>query len=103
MTIKKSETLKSLEKLMGGPLTFQDLLHATRMSEELSQTQLGQKVGVSRSKICDFEKGRRKPTLILAAKMAKALRSSEALFVSKLIEDQLRESKLKLKVKIEAA
>lgn len=102
-TRKKSSAIKELEKIRGGSLTFSDLLYSVRTTEEMSQVDLAKKAGTSKAKICDYEKGRRIPTLEIAAKMAKALGHSEALFVSKLIEEQLEEANLKLKVKIEAA
>ena len=104
MTIrKKSKAIKELEKVRGGPLTFKDLLHSTRLSEEVTQVELAEMVGTSKSKICDFEKGRRVPSLEMAAEIAEALGSSKALFVAKLIEDQIKEANLKLKIKIEAS
>ena len=61
------------------------------------------KVGISRAKLCDIEKGRRVVSLSVAAKLAQALGYPVTLFVSKCIEDQLKAEKLKLKVHIEAA
>ena len=40
---------------------------------------------------------------LMAANLAEALGHSKALFVAKLIEDQIKEANLKLKIKIEAA
>jgi len=102
-TRKKSNALKELDKIRKGPLVFKDLLHSIRTTEEISQVELAKSVGTSKAKICDFEKGRRIPSLELAAKLAKALGHSEALFVAKIIEEQLQEANLKLKVKVEAA
>ena len=102
-TKKKSDAIKELEKIRKGPLDFKDLLHSLRTTEEISQVELAEKSGTTKAKICDFEKGRRVPTLELAAKLAKALGHSEALFVSKLIEEQIKDANLKLNIKIEAA
>ncbi len=102
-TKKKSQAIKQLEKIRKGPLKFQDLLHSVRITEEITQQELAEMIGSSKAKICDFEKGRRKPSMQLAAEMADALGHSRALFVAKLIEDQLEEADLKLKIKIEAA
>ncbi len=103
ITKKKSLAIRELEKIRKKPLSFNDMLSSLRGTEEMTQAHLAKKAGTTKAKICDFEKGRRKPTLILAAKLAKALGHSEALFVSKLIEEQVAEAKLKLKVTIEAA
>lgn len=103
MTTRKSIAIKSLEKIRKTPMSFGDLLFSCRSTEEMSQVELAKTTGTTKAKICDFEKGRRVPTLEMAAKFAKALGHSEALFVSKIIEEQLKEANLKLKVKIEAA
>lgn len=102
-TRKKSSAIKSIEKIRKAPMNFGDLLYSCRSTEEMSQVQLAEATGTTKAKVCDFEKGRRVPTLEMAAKFAKALGHSEALFVSKIIEEQLKEANLKLKVKIEAA
>ena len=103
MSTKKSKAVKELEKIRKGPLKFKDLLLSLRSTEEMSQVDLAKKVKTTKTRICDFEKGRRLPSLELAAKLARALGHSEALFVSKIIEEQIKGAKLKLKVKIEAA
>ena len=102
-TRKKSNAIKELEKIRKAPLGFKDLLRSIRTTEEISQVELAELVGTSKAKICDFEKGRRVPSLELGAKLAKALGHSEALFVSKLIEEQIKDAKLKLKIRVEAA
>jgi transcriptional regulator with XRE-family HTH domain len=102
-TRKKNNSIKKLDKIRSKPLVFSELLHSIRTTEEMSQVDLAEACGTSKAKICDFEKGRRLPTLELGAKFAKALGHSEALFVAKLIEEQIREANLDLKVSIEAA
>jgi transcriptional regulator with XRE-family HTH domain len=103
MTIKKkSKAIQELEAIRKSPLFFKDLLNSIRVTEEMTQTELAELSGTSKAKVCDFEKGRRTPTLELAAKMAKALGHSEVLFVSKLIQEQIENANLKLKVSIEA-
>lgn len=102
-TRKKSNAIKELERIRKGRLSFKDFLYSLRTTEEMSQVELAEKTGTSKAKICDFEKGRRLPTLELGAKLAKALGHSQALFVSKLIEEQIKSANLKLKVSVEAA
>jgi transcriptional regulator with XRE-family HTH domain len=102
-TRKKGNAISALNKIRKAPLTFNQLLHSVRSTEEMSQVELAEKCGTTKAKICDYEKGRRVPSFELAAKLAKVLGHSEALFVSKVIEDQLRLAKLDLKIKIEAA
>jgi len=100
---KKSNAIKQIEKIRKGQMFFKDLLYAVRTTAEVSQVDLAEMSGTSKAKICDFEKGRRVPTLEQAAKLAKSLGHSEAVFVAKLIEDQLKEANLKLKIEIEVA
>lgn len=100
---KMSKTVKELEKLRGGPLLFKNMLYSLRTSEGMSQVELANLSGTTKSKICDFEKGRRSPTLELAAKLAVALGHSEALFVKKILEEQIKDADLNLKIKVEAA
>ncbi len=102
-TRNKSKAVKELDKIRKKPLGFKELLYAVRTTEEFSQVELADEAGTTKAKICDFEKGRRLPTLELGAKLAKALGHSEALFVAKLIEEQLKAAKLKLVIKVEAA
>lgn len=101
MSNKRAVT--ELEKIRKGPMGFKDLLHSLRTTEEVTQVELAQKAGTTKAKICDFEKGRRVPSLELAAGLARALGHSEALFVAKIIEEQIEEANLKLKIKVEAA
>ena len=104
MTTKiKSNAIKQLNNLRKAPLNFKDLLYSVRTTEQMSQVELADLAGTTKAKICDFEKGRRTPTLELCGKIAKALGHSEALFVSKLIEEQIKKANLKLKIKVEAA
>ncbi|MCY4643250.1 MAG: helix-turn-helix transcriptional regulator [Bacteriovoracales bacterium] len=102
-TRKKSRAIKDLEKIRKRPLTFGDLLYATRTTAEMTQLELATKSGTSKAKICDFEKGRRIPTLELAVRLAQALGHSEALFLSKIIAEQVNNTGLNFKVEIKAA
>ena len=62
MTTKRRYGTKELEKDFG-PVTFAKLLHTYRFTEELTQNELGKKIGgLSRGIICDYENGRRIPS-----------------------------------------
>ena len=102
-TRKKSSAVRELEKMRGKSLSFGDLLYAVRTTSEMGQVELAAKVGTTKAKICDFEKERRVPTLELAARIAKALGHSEALFVSKIIEKQISDSNLRLEIEVKVA
>lgn len=99
MTIIKFGT-KELEKSRG-PVTFAKLLHTYRMAEELSQDELGQKLGgLSRGIICDYEKGRRIPTPEKAADITKTLGEIESYWVQVALQDYMREHNLDFEVKL---
>lgn len=104
MSIKnKSETRKIFEKLRGGPLTFGRLIESLRLCDEISQVELAKKMNVSKSQICDIEKGRRLVSAERAAAFAKAMGYSVQQFVATAIEDQLRQAGLKFTVDLKAA
>ena len=103
MSTKSRDAMEFLEELTGGPLTFGEALIAVRDREGVTQAELARKAGVTRSTICDLEKGRTFPSPELAAKYARLLNHSEAQFVRLAFQDQIRKAGLQLRVFIEAA
>lgn len=59
ITKKKSAAHKFMEEVTGGPLTLSGLLHAIRVGEEMSQAEFALRLGISKSRVCDIEKGRK--------------------------------------------
>jgi DNA-binding XRE family transcriptional regulator len=94
---------EALKELTGGPLTFAKALWSVRTSDGVTQTQLAKLAGVTKATICDLEKGRRIPSVELAAKYAKILGYSESQFVRLALQDQIRRAGMKYKVALEAA
>jgi transcriptional regulator with XRE-family HTH domain len=105
MTIKKkkSDAMKFLEKLNGGPLTFGSMIESIRQCDEISQVDLAKRMSLSRAYLCDIEKGRRPVSPERAAEFAKVLGYSVAQFVATAIGDQLRHAGLKFTVDLKAA
>ena len=101
--LKKSPAMKLLEEAYGGPLTLGGLLQAIREGEEMSQELFARTLGISRSHLCDIEKGRKVVSISRAARFAKSLGYSETQFVRLAVQGQVKDAGLKLKVKIEAA
>lgn len=98
--ITKKYGVKDLEKELG-PITFAKLIHTYRLTENLTQDELGQKLGgLSRGVVCDYEKGRRVPTPEKAAEIANALGEIEHYWVQVAIQDYLREHDLDYEVKL---
>ena len=100
---KKSDAMKLLEKIAGGPLTLGRAIEAVRKSEELSQDDCAKKLGISKSHLCDVEKGRKTVSPERAAKWAKVLRYPESVLVKLAIQGELDAAGLKYRVQIEAA
>lgn len=78
---KKSSSRKFMEQVTGGPLTLASLIHAIRIGEELSQEEFAHRLGISKSHLCDIEKGRKHVSPVRAMNFAKILEYSEQQFV----------------------
>jgi transcriptional regulator with XRE-family HTH domain len=100
---KKSDAMKRLERISGGPLTLGRAMESIRKVEELSQDACARKLGVSKSHLCDVEKGRKTVSPERAAKWARALGYPESVLVRLAIQSELDAAGLKYKVEIEAA
>ncbi|MCJ8277350.1 MAG: helix-turn-helix transcriptional regulator [Bdellovibrionales bacterium] len=97
MSTKKGS--KYLEDTFG-PLTFADLLLMEREDAELSQVAMAEKLGITKQKLCDFEKGRRLPSPKMAASWAKKLKHPQEVWVQIVLQAQLRRDKLRFKVSV---
>lgn len=102
-TKKKSEAVKFLEKITGGPLTLARLLHSIRQGEEMTLAEFAKKLGISRQHLCDIEKGRKVVSPERAAKFAKILGYSQEQFVALALQALLDEADLDLKVEVKVA
>ena len=101
--LKDSSEAKFLKELLGGPLTFGMAIESLRSREEITQTDLSNKLGISRQYLCDVEKGRRLVSPTQAARFAKVLRHPTRVLVQLALQDSVRESGLKLRVTVEDA
>ena len=100
---KKSETMKLLEKLSGGPLSFGRAIASVRKSEEWSQEACARKLGISKSHLCDVEKSRKVVSPERASKWARVLGYPESVFIRLAIQAQLDVAGLSYRVEINAA
>jgi transcriptional regulator with XRE-family HTH domain len=100
---KKSEAMKRLEKISGGPLTLGRAIESIRRAEDLSQDECAKRLGVSKSHLCDVEKGRKTVSPERAAKWARTLGYPESVLVRLAIQGELDAAGLKYRVEIEAA
>ncbi len=99
MSIKKKYGLKDLEKEYG-PLTFGEALQSYRLGEEISLSDMAEKIGISPQSLCDIEKGRRIPTPKRAAKIAQLIGEPEMFWVKLALQDELRKDNLNFKVSL---
>jgi len=87
------------EKEMG-LMTFGTFLTAVRSNLGLSQTELARRLKVSRSMVCDIEKGRVVVSPKLAVKIARIGKFPEKMAVKFCLQDQLRRAKISMNVEI---
>ena len=97
------DALDFLDELIGEAETFGAYLEAVRKGEELSQTELAAKLGISRSHLCDIEKGRKLVAPERAARFAEILGYLPASFVQLALQDLLDRAKLAMQVNVTAA
>jgi transcriptional regulator with XRE-family HTH domain len=99
----KSRAMKILEDIAGGALTIGGLIHAIRLSEEMSLGEFSPKLGITISHLCDIEKGRKTVSPERAARFAKVLGRSREQFVRLALQGIVNAAGLKLRVAVEAA
>ena len=100
---RKNATMKYFEDITGGTLSLGRFLQAIRLGEEMSQVEFAGQLGISKSHLCDIEKGRKLVSPERASVFAKTLKYSSEQFVRLALQDQVEKAGLKFKVKIEAA
>ena len=101
---KKSDAMKFLEKITGGPLTLGGALEAIRLCEEESQSVFAKRLKISVQHLCNIERGHKVVSPERAVRFAKILGYSEKQFVRLALQDILNRKGLKkYHVLIEAA
>ena len=100
---KKSKAMTFLESLTGGPLTLVECLEAIREGEEMSHADFAAALGISKSHLCDIEKGRKAVSLARAIEFAEILGYSKDQFARLALQSHVDEAKLPYRVFIEAA
>ena len=111
MTTKRTRSLKPrpskamtfLENLTGGPLTLPEVLSAIRLGEEMSYQAFSKQLRISRSHLCDIEKGRKAVSLERAIAFAEILGYSKDQFIRLALQSQVKAAGLSYRVRIEAA
>jgi antitoxin HigA-1 len=99
----KSKAVGFLEDITSGALNLAELLSAIRQGEEMSHAAFAAKLGISRSHLCDIEKGRKAVSLPRAVEFAEILGYSKDQFTRLALQTQVNEAGLPYKVRIDAA
>lgn len=102
-TKKKSDAIKFLEKAAGKSLSLGSFIEAIRLGEDKTLNEFAKKLKLSRSHLCDIEKGRKSVSAARAAQFAKALGYSESQFVRLALQDEVERAGLHMTIKVEVA
>ena len=84
-----------LEKNVG-PVTFGMYLRVARTTLGITQTEMAKKLNITRSAVCEIEKGRHFVSPKLALKIAKVAKLSETQAVRLCLQDQLNRNQIKM-------
>jgi len=103
ITKETKVSLDFIETLIGGKLTFSNMLMSIRQGEEMSQAAFAKQLGISRQYLCDIEHGRRFVSPKMAAEYAKMLGYSERQFVRLCLQDLLDRDGLVMTIEIQNA
>ena len=98
-SVDARELLESLY----GPVTLGGMLWSLRMCDQISQSEFARRLGVSRSHLCDVEKGRKVVSPERASAWAKILGFPPTVFVKLALQEQLDRAGVKMNVEVEAA
>ncbi|MFL5814591.1 MAG: helix-turn-helix transcriptional regulator [Bdellovibrionia bacterium] len=100
MNIKDASQV--MEKIYG-PFTFATFMLGARTTLNLTQAQMAKKLGISKSAVCEIEKGRTLVSAQAAVRYAKKAGFSETVALQACFQDQLRKANIKKRVRIEDA
>ena len=92
-----------LDRIVGGPIGLGALIEAIRQGEEETQTQFATRLGISRSHLCDIEKGRKVVSPERAARFAELLGYSPDQFVQLALQDSVNRTGLRYTVQLSPA
>jgi transcriptional regulator with XRE-family HTH domain len=94
------DALPFIERLVGGPITLGALMEAIRQGEGETQTAFAARLGISRSHLCDVEKGRKIVSPERAARFAELLGYSPDQFVRLALQDSVSRAGLRYTVQL---
>lgn len=100
MSIKEANQV--FEKI-NGPFSFATFMLGIRTTLGLSQVEMAKKLGISKSALCEVEKGRTFVSPEAAVRYAKKAGFSVTVALEACFQDQLRKAHIKKRVRIEDA
>jgi len=100
---ESSVDARELLESLYGPVTLGGMLWSLRACDEISQSEFARRLGVSRSHLCDVEKGRKVVSPERAVAWAKILGFPPTVFVKLALQEQLDRAGVKMNVEVEAA
>ncbi len=105
MSTKLKETRNALDetKDVWDNMTFGGLVRSLRMSDEISQVALAEKIGVSKQFLSDVERNKKDIGIPFAKKVSEALGYSIEPLLELLIRDQLKRYHLHYDVELKEA
>ncbi len=84
-----------LDELRGRPMAIGDFLAGMRAQEDASLAAFAERLGISRSHLCDIEQGRRSVSITRAAEWSKALGMPEGSLVELALQQMVWTAGLK--------
>ncbi len=96
---KKISGTKKLEKKYG-ELTLGRFISAWRRSEDLSQKEFAERLGISAANLCDIEKGRKGLSIYKASEIAKEIGYSPTVLVQLALQELVTSSGLNYTVEV---
>ena len=100
-TRRGSRASQILKEISGEALSLGRFLESIRFGEEIPQVEFAKRLGVSRSHLCDIEKGRKTVSAARAARFARVLGYSETQFVRLALQASVDQAGLALTVRVE--
>lgn len=94
---------RSLTRLLekeDGPISFGSFLRSARTLKDLSQSEMAAFLKISKSSLCDIEKGRQFVSPQMAVRIARRCGLSEVLSIEAALRDLLRRSGLNYEVEL---
>lgn len=92
-----------LFKVTGGQLTLGRVLRATRLGEDLTQSEFADRLSIAKQQLSDIETGRKLVSVERAYRWAKKLGYAELHWAELALQDMLNKTQLNLRVHLERA